>query len=77
MVVRFFAKLREEAGISELRLEVREGLTLGELLGRLFERKPEGLLVAVNGEAVGPEELGGVRLKEGDVIDLMPPASGG
>lgn len=76
---RFFAALREAAGLSALELEAPEGLRVGDLLDRLRAEHPrlgpalEQSRVAVNYEYVGPD----FRLHEGDEVALIPPVSGG
>jgi len=78
VLVRFFARLREELGVGEKVLELNDRATLGELLAAVFkEGPPEDLLLALNNELVRGDRVDEVRLREGDVIDIMPPASGG
>jgi len=78
VVVRAFARLKEELNADRLVLELPNGTTLEELLHRVLgKRRGEHIMVAVNNRLLPGEELAGVRLKDGDVVDLMPPASGG
>jgi len=78
VVVRAFARLREEIGKDRLILELPDGATLEELLVRVLGRPHGGhVVVAVNNRLLPSEGLAGVRLRDGDVVDLMPPASGG
>jgi len=76
--VPFFARLREEMGSGEVELELNEDTTLADLIKTLFgNRDAREFLIAVNEELVETDDPGGVRLKDGDVVDIMPPASGG
>jgi len=77
VIVRLFARLRERLGTSRLELELEEGSTLGDILPLLFEENPRALMISVNNELVGMEHPDKIVLKDGDVVDLMPPASGG
>ena len=77
-MVRFFARLREELGVDEEVLELGDGATLAELLDLVFKgRRPRALLVALNNELVRDGSIEELRLADGDVVDIMPPASGG
>ncbi len=64
--VRFFASLREKFGES-MDVNVKN---VKELLREL---KLENVILAVNGELTSEN----VELKEDDVVDVMPPFSGG
>ena len=77
VIVRLFARLRERLGTSRLELELEEGSTLGDILSLLFEENPRALMISVNNELVSMEHPDKIVLKDGDVVDLMPPASGG
>ena len=77
VIVRLFARLRERLGTSRLELELEEGSTLGDILSLLFEENPRALMISVNNELTGVEHPDKIVLKDGDVVDLMPPASGG
>jgi molybdopterin synthase catalytic subunit len=74
-----FAAIRESVGQRELVLDVPDGETAADLLGRLADSYPDlagllpGLKVAVNREYVTPEHL----LRSGDEVALIPPVSGG
>ena len=77
--VRLFAMLRESAGTDRLEIELEEGATAEDALGRLrqapgldlLERMPVRL--AVNLEYAEP----GTKLHSGDELALIPPVSGG
>lgn len=89
VVVRFFALLRDELGISELKLRLK-GSTVLDLIKALRERLgskaflilreerfKEGLLIAINDELICDPDLAKRKLKNGYIIDIMPPPSGG
>ena len=77
--VKFFAILRERAGVGEITKEIQTGSTVAELWQSLQEDYPElsvpgvRLLYAVNQNYVRPEEI----LKEMDEVVFVPPVSGG
>jgi len=72
--VRFFAALREQAGVRERDLDVPEGATVGDVWPELgLGAEPSGLLYAVNHAYVER----GTPLAEGDELALIPPVSGG
>ena len=77
--VKFFAILRERAGVAELVKEVRSGSTVNDLWASLQQDYPKlavpglRLLYAVNQEYVTPDRV----LREQDEIVFIPPVSGG
>jgi molybdopterin converting factor subunit 1 len=77
--VKFFAMLRERAGVADLSKEVAEGSTVGELWRQLQKDYPKldvpgiRLLYAVNQNYVGI----GHRLSDRDEVVFIPPVSGG
>jgi molybdopterin synthase sulfur carrier subunit len=84
--VRYFARYRSLVGKSEEELEVPEGITVGELIEILKERYPvlrnevfaeeddlADVNVSRNGRYVRFDEV----LKDGDVVAIFPPVSGG
>jgi molybdopterin converting factor subunit 1 len=79
ITVRFFAILREKAGVDQMPLQLNDGSTVAEAIDRVGERLPtiRALLpraaFAVNRTYVKPETL----LSEGDELALIPPVSGG
>jgi MoaE-MoaD fusion protein len=74
VVVKLFAGLRERAGTGELRVELREGASVGEVWGALgLGEEPPGLLYAVNKNYAGRNRA----LADGDEVALIPPVSGG
>ncbi|HEY2389234.1 MAG TPA: MoaD/ThiS family protein [Candidatus Binatia bacterium] len=74
--VLFFAYLRERCG-AERRLELPEGASVGEALGRLREQYPvladASLRVALNRVYVDNAD----PLHDNDELALIPPVSGG
>lgn len=77
--IRFFATLRDHAGVEEIQLRLADPATVSSLLDRLGDRYPrlrpslETALVAVNQEYVFAEN----PIREGDEVALFPPVSGG
>jgi len=77
--VKFFAALHDMTGRRELNLEVRDGLTVGELQRNLCARFPRladysgSLMYSVNAEYVPPD----YPLGDGDEVAFIPPVSGG
>jgi molybdopterin synthase sulfur carrier subunit len=76
--VRYFASTRDLVGTEGEEITIPQGSTvegLLEALKGLHEQLMgvELILVAVNGAYVGPWTM----LKEGDVVALFPPVSGG
>ena len=79
VTVRFFALYRERAGVSERGWQLPEGATLADLLVEIRRAYPDlappdvEIVAAVNEEYAD----GGVTLREGDEVALIPPVSGG
>jgi len=77
--VKFFAILRERAGIAAAMKEVKEGSTVADLWRILQQDYPKlavpgiRLLYAVNQEYVTPDRV----LSESDEVVFIPPVSGG
>lgn len=77
--VKFFAALHDMTGRRELNLEVRDGLTVGELHRDLCARFPRlaaysgSLLYSVNADYVPAD----YPLGDGDEVAFIPPVSGG
>jgi molybdopterin converting factor subunit 1 len=77
--VKLFAAARAVVGQGEVSVELQDGSTVGDLMEHFFARYPEleaiagSLLLAVNREFAE----GGMPLKEGDEVGVMPPVSGG
>ncbi len=73
----YFARLRETLSIEEETIELPEGTTVETLLGILKNRHQAlrrlRFLISVNAEYASPNR----GLREGDVIALFPPVSGG
>ena len=73
--VKFYGLMRLESGVKELRLEAGNVKTLFARLEEAgFDRKAlRGCYLLVNGEKAGPK----TQLKDGDVVQLLPPVAGG
>ncbi len=77
--VLLFASVRQSAGGDEIRIDVPDGTTAGDLLDRLREKIPalEGLAdrikLAVNEEFVDRS----YEIQPGDAVAVIPPMSGG
>lgn len=84
--VRYFARYRSLVGTDEEEIEIPEGSTVRDLIEILKERHPvlknevfaedddlADVNVSKNGRYVRFDEI----LKEGDVVALFPPVSGG
>jgi molybdopterin synthase sulfur carrier subunit len=75
----FFAAYRDALGTGSLDLELPEGATVAQLVGRLrargapFDRLPATPAVAVNRTLVRAD----ARLAAGDEIAFLPPVAGG
>lgn len=72
-----FGVLKDWMGPSEKTVELPEGASVGELLGRLGDGAPakalQGIAVSVNAEYATASRV----LREGDEVGLLPPVSGG
>ena len=86
VTVRYFARYRSLVGKGEEELEVPDGITVGELIEILKERHPvlrnevfaedddlADVNVSRNGRYVRFDEV----LRDGDIVALFPPVSGG
>ncbi len=73
--VKFFASMRDEAGLSEGEVEFVDGITLADIWSQLCKGidYPESVMVAVNMEYVSGEPV----LKDGDELAFFPPVTGG
>ncbi len=73
--VRLFARLREELGKKEIELEAR---TVGDVVKALKIPDSCKVLIAVNNRLIDVSDAKlRAKLEDGDVVDLMPPFSGG
>jgi len=91
IVVKFFASFREATGVGEVAIPAASnvGGLLDELVGRFGERltsqlyhpKTKRLLetvnILVNGRGINLLEGLDTSLKNGDVVAIFPPVSGG
>lgn len=79
VTIRFYSYFKDLAGCDQATLEVRTGITLGELHDSLLQRFPKlqpmrrSSLVAVGVEYQPRDHV----LKEGDEVSLFPPVQGG
>jgi sulfur-carrier protein len=79
ITVKAFASISDICGFRETSISIQDRSTAGDVLKRLKENHAglkklgSSILLAVNGEYCGPK----VTLKEGDVIAVFPPVSGG
>ncbi len=86
VTVKFVASLRDVVGKSLVEVDLPSGSTLSDLLSLLLESYPrlsdfsriigglsESIVVLVNGREAGED----YELRDGDVVVLLPPASGG
>jgi molybdopterin converting factor small subunit len=77
--VRFFSRLRDLAGRSEIDLDVPDDRTAADLLDLLYSQTPglhewdKSILIASGVEFVGRDYV----LKPDDQISIMPPVQGG
>lgn len=77
VIVRLFATYREAAGSAELRWEIADGASVGDLWGELQSAYPNMPKVrpaaAINAEYARLDET----LQAGDEVAFLPPVSGG
>lgn len=78
VTVLLFASYADALGTSRLSLDVGEGATVSDVLGRLRERAgahalPPKPLVAVNEEFASTDHA----LRAGDTVAIIPPVAGG
>ncbi len=73
--VKFFARMRDEAGMSSAEAEFVEGMSIADIWSQLVDgvAYPESVMVAVNMEYVSGEPV----LKDGDEVAFFPPVTGG
>ncbi len=73
--VKFFARMRDEAGLDNGELEYVEGMTIADIWTQLVADVdyPDAVMVAVNMEYISGEPA----LKDGDEIAFFPPVTGG
>ena len=77
--VQFYAQLRELIGVNELELELPQGVTVRELLEKIYAQKPalrphdKSILVGAGLEFVDRN----YKLNAEEEIAIMPPVQGG
>ncbi len=83
VTVRYWAAAKQAAGVAE---EILTAGTLAELLAAMLARHPaapvlEGVLARssflIDGEQAGNRPPGSVTLREGAVVEVLPPFAGG
>ncbi len=72
--LRVYARLREQLGFKEKELDVGD---LVELLKYLESLGSGDFIIAVNSELVETSKASRYLFRDGDVVDVMPPFSGG
>jgi len=78
VTVLLFASYADALGTSRLSVDVADGATVSDVLGRLRERAgarelPPKPLVAVNEQYAGTDQA----LRSGDTLAIIPPVAGG
>ena len=79
VTVRYFAAHKEATGVSDEVLDVRDGITVAELMDELMHQHP-GLVNLLRDTVISVNKgigTGDIRLEEGDDLALFPPISGG
>lgn len=78
--LKFFAKLREELGVSELKIPCNEVASLSSLTDYLLEQNPSWapylngqLLQAINHQMINGDQ----KINAGDEVAFFPPVTGG
>ncbi len=73
--VKFFARMRDEAGLGGGEVAFVDGITVADIWAQLTSdvNFPESIMVAVNMEYISGEP----ELKDGDEIAFFPPVTGG
>ena len=73
--VKFFARMREDAGIGEKDIPFQPGMSLKQVWQQAAAKgeMPENVLVAINMEYA----RGTVTLMDGDEVAFFPPVAGG
>jgi molybdopterin converting factor subunit 1 len=75
--VLYFGMLKDAAGHRSVEMEMAEGASVADLLGKHRASTPsapwDSIAVAVNQEYAGAADV----LKDGDEVALLPPVSGG
>ena len=83
VTVRYWAAAKQASGVAE---EILTAGTLAELLAAVLARHPaapalEGVLARssflIDGEQAGNRQAGSVTLREGAVVEVLPPFAGG
>lgn len=77
--VLFFASVRETMGKAELEMDIPEDYTSGELRTLLVKKRPELAKIVLGSRFAINESFAdwNQKLRENDVIAVIPPVSGG
>ncbi len=79
ITVKFFASARDAVGDKNLKMSLKKGSKVDDIMKSLFEDYPEleemkdQLLISVNKDRTGKDE----KLQDGDEVAIMPPVTGG
>ena len=79
VTVRFYSYFKDLTKCDSVVERVENGVTINDLMGRIFERMPQlkamnkSMLIAI-GVEYQPRDY---KLKEGDEVSLFPPVQGG
>lgn len=90
VITRYYASIREKLGKSVEEFELKDDASVIDFL-EAFRAKYKGLVdnffdadglrsgfaVALNGESLEPNAWRNTRLKDGDVVVILPPIAGG
>jgi len=77
--IKIFASLKDICGFNEKELIVSDSIKVNEIVDLFIKsnhglsEKKDNLLIAVNEEYCGPDMI----LKDGDILAIFPPVSGG
>jgi molybdopterin converting factor small subunit len=77
--VQFYAQLRDLLGMGQLDVDLEEGATVRDLLGKIYAQQPalvahdKSILIGAGLEFVNRD----YKLTPGEEISIMPPVQGG
>lgn len=90
VTIKFYASLREKLGINKVALQLKENSKFMAVMEKMMEivgnkayvicdklEIKDNVMVSINNNLIKRSDLAELRLKEGDVIDIMPLPSGG
>ncbi|MFP3872257.1 MAG: MoaD/ThiS family protein [Candidatus Natronoplasma sp.] len=79
VLVKFFATVRQTVGKKDMKMELKRGTRVEDMVQRLIDEYPDLkeiediLIVSVNKDKASDDYI----LKEGDEVAVMPPVTGG